>query len=202
MHILIKANANQRAAFLQKQIPVDVQIEWYNGNIVQADAYFDFLYENEGPAFLQIDDEPVFVNAVITQTHHMPANFVRLNAWPSFLERSVIELVNLDTAIQQAAEKIMYRLNVTFAWCPDIPGMIAARAIASIINEAFFCLGDGVSSKSEIDIAMRLGTNYPMGPFEWAEQIGLVHVAALLKAMQQQSPQYQIAPLLLQTITD
>ena len=53
------------------------------------------------------------------------------------------------------------------------PGFITARVIAMIINEAFFALQENVSSKEEIDTAMRLGTNYPYGPFEWTKLIGI-----------------------------
>ena len=41
-----------------------------------------------------------------------------------------------------------------------------------IINEAFLALQEGVSTKEEINTAMKLGTNYPLGPFEWVEKIG------------------------------
>ena len=42
-----------------------------------------------------------------------------------------------------------------------------------IINEAYFTWEAGTSTKEEIDIAMKLGTGYPYGPFEWGEKIGL-----------------------------
>lgn len=201
MHILVKANQAQRAALLQKKIPAGVQVYWFEeNNHPIADAYFDFLYETEGPAFQHITDKPVFVNAVIPLWKTMPVNFIRFNAWPFFWERSIIELVNQESSVQQTAEKTMQQLNFSFIWCPDMPGMIAARIIAVIINEAYFCLGDGVSTKDEIDTAMRLGTNYILGPFEWAEKIGVSNIVSLLEAMQQQSSQYQVAPLLLESI--
>ena len=56
---------------------------------------------------------------------------------------------------------------------PDEPGFIAARIIAMIINEAYYAKGEQISSEADIDIAMKLGTNYPLGPFEWARLIGL-----------------------------
>jgi 3-hydroxybutyryl-CoA dehydrogenase len=65
-----------------------------------------------------------------------------------------------------------------------------------IINEAYFALGDGVSTKEEIDIAMRLGTNYPYGPFELVQKIGLNNIHGLLKKLKEQSTRYNIAPAL------
>jgi 3-hydroxybutyryl-CoA dehydrogenase len=54
-----------------------------------------------------------------------------------------------------------------------------------------------VSTKKETDIAMKLGTNYPYGPFEWAEKIGLKNIAALLTALCKEENRYQPSPLLL-----
>ncbi|MCW3087600.1 MAG: hypothetical protein JWQ78_986, partial [Sediminibacterium sp.] len=75
-------------------------------------------------------------------------------------------------------------------------GMIAARVIAMIINEAYFGLGDGISTRGDIDTAMKLGTNYPYGPFEWSEKIGLKKIYALLKKLNETSIRYVIAPAL------
>jgi 3-hydroxybutyryl-CoA dehydrogenase len=74
--------------------------------------------------------------------------------------------------------------------------MLSARVIAMIINEAYFALGEGVSSKQEIDIAMKLGTNYPYGPFEWSERIGLKNIYKLLQKLNSTSSRYTIALLL------
>jgi 3-hydroxybutyryl-CoA dehydrogenase len=65
-----------------------------------------------------------------------------------------------------------------------------------IINEAYFALDDAVSSKAEIDIAMKLGTNYPWGPFEWAEKIGLNNIYLLLQKLSLTNKRYQPAPTL------
>lgn len=54
----------------------------------------------------------------------------------------------------------------------DQIGFIAPRVIACIINEAYLALQEGVSTKDQIDLAMQLGTNYPLGPFAWADKIG------------------------------
>ncbi len=45
-----------------------------------------------------------------------------------------------------------------------------------IVNEAFFAFGEKISTIEEIDMAMKLGTNYPNGPFEWAEKIGIENI--------------------------
>jgi 3-hydroxybutyryl-CoA dehydrogenase len=69
-----------------------------------------------------------------------------------------------------------------------------------IINEAYFALSEEVSTKNEIDIAMKLGTNYPYGPFEWASLIGLLKIAKLLEILYLNDERYATAPALLQEL--
>jgi 3-hydroxybutyryl-CoA dehydrogenase len=77
-----------------------------------------------------------------------------------------------------------------------VPGFITARVIAMIINEAWFALEEGVSTKEEIDTAMKLGTNYPYGPFEWGKEIGLKNIHALLDKLSKLNPRYSPAELM------
>ncbi len=65
-----------------------------------------------------------------------------------------------------------------------------------IINEAYYALGDGVSSKADIDIAMKLGTGYPYGPFEWSQLIGLKNINELLLQLMKLDKKYSPAPAL------
>jgi 3-hydroxybutyryl-CoA dehydrogenase len=60
---------------------------------------------------------------------------------------------------------------------------IFARVLVTVINEAAGALDDSVATKADINMAMRLGTNYPRGPLEWAEQIGRERCAKLLLAL-------------------
>jgi 3-hydroxybutyryl-CoA dehydrogenase len=58
----------------------------------------------------------------------------------------------------------------------DLPGMLVMRTVAMLVNEAAEAVHTGVASAADIDIAMRLGVNYPAGPLAWAEAIGLERV--------------------------
>jgi 3-hydroxybutyryl-CoA dehydrogenase len=60
---------------------------------------------------------------------------------------------------------------------------IEERIVLAIVNEAYRALGEGVAAPSDIDLAMRLGANHPIGPIEWAERMGLTEVAASLDAL-------------------
>ena len=72
------------------------------------------------------------------------------------------------------------------------------RTIAMVINEAVFALQEGVAVADDIDMAMKLGTNYPKGPLAWCDQIGAYAICAILEALQVEygAERYRIAPLL------
>ncbi len=81
-------------------------------------------------------------------------------------------------------------------------GEIAVRILAMIMNEAAYALGEGVASVRDIDIAMKLGTNYPKGPLKWADEIGLDLVFNILKSLDASlgDERYHPAPLLRQMV--
>ncbi len=75
---------------------------------------------------------------------------------------------------------------------------IAARVLAVIVNEAASAVVEAVATPAGIDTAMRLGTNYPFGPLEWGERIGLEHVIRTLEGLHARVPdgRYRVVPLL------
>jgi 3-hydroxybutyryl-CoA dehydrogenase len=75
---------------------------------------------------------------------------------------------------------------------------VAARILATIVNEASSAVADGVAAPEAIDTAMRLGANYPSGPLEWGEQIGLGRVVRTLEGLHAAVPdgRYRVTPLL------
>ena len=75
---------------------------------------------------------------------------------------------------------------------------IAARVLATIVNEAASAVAEGVAAPLAIDTAMRLGMNYPNGPLEWGERIGLEHVVRTLDSLHAAVPdgRYRVVPLL------
>jgi 3-hydroxybutyryl-CoA dehydrogenase len=84
----------------------------------------------------------------------------------------------------------------------EVEAEVFARVLAMIVNEASFALGEGVASVRDIDIAMRLGTNYPKGPLRWADEIGLDIVSSVLNSLRESlgEERYRPSPLLWQLV--
>jgi 3-hydroxybutyryl-CoA dehydrogenase len=80
----------------------------------------------------------------------------------------------------------------------DAPGLVLGRVLCQIVNEAHFAVQEGVASSGDVDTAMRLGFNWPRGPFEWAEAIGLARVVGCLDALHAElgEERYRVAPSL------
>ena len=205
MHIAVRSTDQQREEFEQKGYSSMVTIHWLSGheniNNVNADACFDLAFNDSDPAANKfLDQTIVFVNAVnSTCTRIGRANYVRINAWKGFLNRPVVEVAGVDDAYNQLAAETLNALGWKYVWTADDYGFISARIIAMIINEAYYALEENVSSKEQIDIALKLGTNYPYGPFEWSEKIGLENIYQLLKNLSHQDKRYSIAQTLVET---
>jgi 3-hydroxybutyryl-CoA dehydrogenase len=60
---------------------------------------------------------------------------------------------------------------------------VSLRVISCIVNEAFLALSEGVATAEDIDRAMKLGANYPKGPFEWVEEIGARSIVETLDSL-------------------
>ena len=78
---------------------------------------------------------------------------------------------------------IAQELKLNYKIVDDRVGMVTPRVICMIINEAYYTVQEGTANKNDIDTAMKLGTSYPYGPFEWASIIGLKNVYNVLAAV-------------------
>ena len=82
----------------------------------------------------------------------------------------------------------------------DVPGLIVTRTIAMLINEAGDAVHQGVCSSADADAAMKLGVNYPAGPFEWLGQWNLQSVVDVLNVLDRhyRGERYRVSPWLLE----
>ncbi|MEU6373762.1 3-hydroxyacyl-CoA dehydrogenase [Streptomyces sp. NPDC046909] len=103
-----------------------------------------------------------------------------------------------DTAPQTLAEAIglFQALGKDVSVIGDVPGMIVARTVARIVDLAHDAVAKGVATEEDIDTAMRLGVNYPLGPFEWSRRLGRNWAYALLDDLHLRDPSGRYAPSL------
>ncbi|MCU0442933.1 MAG: 3-hydroxyacyl-CoA dehydrogenase family protein [Bacteroidia bacterium] len=123
---------------------------------------------------------------------------VGINALPTFIERNLLEISLYKTNDQPQIEKLLSSMEVAFAVVKDRVGMATPRVVCMIINEACYTLQEGTATIHDIDVSMKLGTNYPMGPFEWANLIGISNVYEVLESVYTDThdERYKICPLL------
>jgi hypothetical protein len=123
------------------------------------------------------------VHAPAYTLDELPPNTIRLNAWPGFAAGKDWELAWAGEEAGHVANEVCASLDKNPIQVPDQIGFVGARVLASIIHEAMLLKAEGAASETDIDLAMKLGTNYPKGPFEWGEEIGWNEVMSLLEKM-------------------
>ena len=201
MKVAVVTDELHKKEFLSKPILAGVILCFVNEpKNIPADAavVFDLLFSNnkERVALLhQFLPRPVFINAVTDTLADIDQPFIRINAWPGFLKRKITE-----AAVLPQQEKIMKDIFEKLGWqyqlVADVTGMVSARIICMMINEAYFTLNEKVSTKEEMDIAMKLGTHYPYGPFEWGRIVGVKKIQELLCQLSNENNLYEVSTLL------
>ncbi|HNP17881.1 MAG TPA: 3-hydroxyacyl-CoA dehydrogenase family protein [Fulvivirga sp.] len=169
------------------------------------DYIFDFIIDEMPEHFeyyTHCTNPIIFINTVkvtiaeLQYTYGQSTkNIYGFNGLPTFFNREVIEISSLS---KKDPDKKLQQLGTDFIFVDDRVGMVTPRIILMIINEAYYTVQEGTASKEDIDQGMKLGTNYPFGPFEWSKKIGLQHVYETLEAIYEDTKdeRYKIAPLL------
>jgi 3-hydroxybutyryl-CoA dehydrogenase len=214
MKILLVGEENRAQELRARLLPVaDHEVDYTDGDADEDykdyDCIFDLNFDDD-PAnleiYAQLKDKPVFVNAVklsINEAVYSTGAKVRcmlfgINALPTFISHSLWE-VSLYRKFQAPdLDKVLKQLNIAYNLVEDRIGLIKPRTIFMIINEACYTLQEGTASIEDIDMGMKLGTNYPLGPFEWCDKIGITPVFETLAALYEDTKdeRYKICPLL------
>lgn len=120
----------------------------------------------------------------------------------------VMRLVEIIRGLATSDEtyKVIEQTSIKMGKTPvevkDVPGFVSNRVLQVMINEAIYCLAEGVASAEGIDTVMKLGMNHPMGPLALADLIGLDTVLAILEVLYNGygDPKYRPCPLLRQYV--
>jgi 3-hydroxybutyryl-CoA dehydrogenase len=124
-------------------------------------------------------------------------------ALPTLSKTSLVEVaptVFSPAETVQVVQRFFNSVGKAIELVQDRVGMVFPRIICQIINEAAFALQAEIATPQDIDMAMRAGANFPLGPIEWADKLGMQHVYAVLSALHRDlgEERYRISPLLRQ----
>ena len=118
-----------------------------------------------------------------------------------FSGRRVIEVaptLNTDLEVLEQTVRFLESGGLTVFQVGDTPGLVLARTLMPIVNEAAFALTERVAEPEAIDTAMTLGAHFPFGPLRWADEVGIDRVLLAMEYLVQTTyeERYRPAPLL------
>lgn len=151
-------------------------------------------------AILATNTSSLSITEIATATNR-PNKVIGLHFFNPVPVMKLIELnigLTTDRETVDAMHELSKRLNKTAIEVKDSPGFVVNRILIPMINEAIFVLSEGISTAAEIDEAMKLGANHPMGPLALADYIGLDTIQAIMEVLYDgyKDPKYRPCQLL------
>jgi 3-hydroxybutyryl-CoA dehydrogenase len=173
------------------------------------DIVFDFVLDEE-PLKVEVYVDKTYATVFINTAkislaelsnianHQIKAQLFGFNGLPTFVNRPILEASVLKKEDEPKLAETCKALQTEYLLVDDRVGLVTPRVICMIINEAYFTVQEGTATREDIDMAMKLGTNYPYGPFAWCARIGVKHVYELLEAVYEDThdERYKICSLL------
>ncbi|MDQ2658733.1 MAG: 3-hydroxyacyl-CoA dehydrogenase family protein [Bacteroidota bacterium] len=177
--------------------------EWLS----KSELVFDFLTSDHPESIAHYAGRPVtaFLNTwrttLLGLTHSvarpLQCHLFGFNGFPTMFNREYLE-VSLLQSDENVLKEVCDRIGTQYLLVDDRVGFVTPRVVCMIINEAYYTVQEGTANREDIDVAMKLGTNYPFGPFEWCKRIGVKNVYRLLEAVYEDTKdeRYKISALM------
>jgi 3-hydroxybutyryl-CoA dehydrogenase len=151
-------------------------------------------------ALLATNTSSISITEIAAHTRR-PADVIGMHFMNPVPVMQLVEVIRGLATSDDTARRTMdfvRKLGKTPVEAADAPGFIANRVLMPMVNEAVYCVMEGVGTPEAVDTVMKLGANHPMGPLALADLIGLDTVLAILEVMHQGhgDPKYRPCPLL------
>ncbi len=145
---------------------------------------------------------PITEIAAFTKRPEQVIGMHFMNPVPVMRLVELIQGLATGSETYEAIRGLSLALGKTPVEVRDVPGFISNRVLQVMINEAIYCLYEGVASAEDIDTVMKLGMNHPMGPLQLADFIGLDTVLAIMETLYEgyADCKYRPCPLLRQYV--
>jgi len=205
-----KITAEQKAAILARITPstaledaagVDFVVEAASEKMAIKEQIFRDLDRHAGPGVILASNTsslPITEIAAVTRRPELVIGMHFMNPVPVMQLVEIIRGIATSDATYQKVETLARQMEKVPVEVNDYPGFISNRVLMPMINEAIYCVYEGVASVESIDTVMKLGMNHPMGPLTLADFIGLDTCLAIMEVLHEGfgDSKYRPCPLL------
>jgi 3-hydroxybutyryl-CoA dehydrogenase len=190
-----RISEEQKAETLARLIPstdladaadVDFIVEAASENMAIKEKIFRTLDVVARPGVILASNTsslPITEIAAITNRPELVIGMHFMNPVPVMKLVEIIRGLATSDACYQVVEELTVRMGKTPVEVNDYPGFISNRILMPMINEAIYCVFEGVAEPEAIDQVMKLGMNHPMGPLTLADFIGLDTCLAIMEVL-------------------
>ncbi|WP_232697934.1 3-hydroxybutyryl-CoA dehydrogenase [Brevibacillus daliensis] len=209
-----KLTSDEKEAILSR---INTSTELENGR--EADLVIEAIVENmeaKEQLFSQLDQIcpshtilasntsslPITEIAAVTKRPEQVIGMHFMNPVPVMKLVEIIRGLQTSDAVYECVEDLTKKMGKVPVSCNDFPGFISNRVLMPMINEAIYCVYEGIATKEAVDDIMKLGMNHPMGPITLADFIGLDTCLYIMEVLHEGfgDSKYRPCPLLRQYV--
>lgn len=160
-----------------------IVIDIGDGSSDRADAVLELDDACPPDTVIFVDAYATDLAALASRMKH-PERLAGYGILSSLAGQRFVEIVDLDETADETlemAQELFGSIGKGVVLVENVAGLFLGRTIGSIVNEAIYAIDERVATPEDIDLAMKLGTNYPKGPIEWGREIGGARVRRILE---------------------